>query len=174
MEALVLVAYATKYGSTEETARMVGKILEQQGLKVEVRAVEEVTSWKPYSAVVLAAALYIGRLHKHARRFLQEWRQQLAGVPVALLVPGPVDSKERGWQGAQQQLDKELARLPWLHPVACKIVGGKWSPAKLSFPFSWTLKKIPASDARDWHTIAAWAHEVAAKLQPMPHVETAR
>lgn len=166
MESRILVAYATRYGSTEETARMVAAILSAEGLTVEVCNVNQIAGWKPYTAVVLAAALYMGRLHKSARAFLRDHREQLASVPVALMVPGPVGPEEKQTAGAQQQLDKELARLPWFHPVAQKIVGGKWDPAKLGFPFSWTLRKVPASDARDWNQIRAWAREIAAKLHP--------
>lgn len=166
MESLILVAYATRYGSTEETARMVGAILGAEGLAVEVRNVNSIAQWKPYSAVVLAAALYMGKMHKQARFFLRDYREQLTQVPVALLVPGPVGPDEKQWAVARQQLDKELARLPWLHPVAQQVVGGKWDPAKLTFPFSWTLRKVPASDARDWAQIRGWAREIAGKLQP--------
>ena len=163
--ALVLVAYATRYGSTAETARKLADCLNREGVRVEVRAVGEVTDLREYDGVVLAAALYIGRLHKEARHFLASWHEELARLPVALLVPGPVEAQEKQFQSAEEQLDRELARVPWLHPVARKVVGGKWDPARLQFPFNWTMKKIPASDARDWNVVDAWAHEVAGKLR---------
>jgi menaquinone-dependent protoporphyrinogen oxidase len=165
MEPLVLVAYATRYGSTEQTAREVATILTQDGLQVEVRSVDDLSAWKPYSAVVLAAALYMGRLHREARRFLAGRREHLATIPVALLVPGPVTAESKDWTGAQQQLQKELARMPWLHPVAQRIIGGKWDPTRLQFPFRWILKKLPGGDARDWNSIRAVAHEIAGKFQ---------
>jgi menaquinone-dependent protoporphyrinogen oxidase len=169
MAALMLVAYATRYGSTEETARKLAECLNREGVGAEVRAMSEVTNLEPYGGVVLAAALYIGRLHKDARRFLAAWHKELEQVPVALMVPGPVEAQEEQFQSAEQQLDKELARVPWLHPVARKVVGGRWDPAKLQFPFNWTLKKIPASDARDWDIVGALAHEVAGKLLVVAH-----
>jgi menaquinone-dependent protoporphyrinogen oxidase len=169
MAPLVLVAYATRYGSTEETARKLAECLNREGVGAEVRVMSEVTDLEPYDGVVLAAALYIGRLHKDARRFLAAWHEELEQVPVALLVPGPVEAQEKQFESAEQQLDKELARVPWLHPVACKVVGGKWDPTKLQFPFNWTLRKVPPSDARDWNIVGAWAHEVAGKLQALTH-----
>jgi menaquinone-dependent protoporphyrinogen oxidase len=167
MDAPVLVAYATKYGSTEETALMVAAVLQAEQLPVEVRSVSEVKTWKPYSAVVLATALYMGRLHKGARQFLAKWQAELSRIPVALLVAGPVERDEKQQKSAQDQLAKELARVSWFHPVAQTVVGGKWDPAKLQFPFNWTLRKVPASDARDWDAIRAWAKEIANKLQPV-------
>jgi menaquinone-dependent protoporphyrinogen oxidase len=166
MKPLVLLAYATKYGSTEETARMVGAVLGTEGFEVEVWPVNKLPLWKPYAAVVLAAALYMGRLHKDARRFVAERREELSRVPVALIVPGPVGKEEKDWASAQRQLDKELARWSWLHPVAQKIVGGKWDPSKSGRLVRWMLRKVPAADARDWLAIRAWARDLAGKLKP--------
>jgi len=164
---LVLVAYATKYGSTEETARMVGAVLGAEGFEVEVWPVNNLPVWKPYTAVVLAAALYMGRLHKDARKFLTDRREELSRLSVALIVPGPVGTDPKDWDSAQKQLDKELAKLPWLHPVAQKIAGGKWDPAKSGRLIRWMmLRKVPAADARDWNAIRRWAHELAGKIRP--------
>ena len=112
----------------------------------------------------------MGRLHKDARRFLSTQRGALSKIPVALFVPGPVKEREKDWVGAQQQLGKELARFPWLSPADCHIVGGSFDPTKLGFPFNLfpPLRKMPASDARDWSAIRAWASDLALRLQPAP------
>jgi menaquinone-dependent protoporphyrinogen oxidase len=166
MEHLVLVAYATKYGSTEESTRVVGEVLQNVGFTVEMSAVNDVTAWKPYSAVVLAAALYMGRLHKDARRFVARWQVELGRIPVALMVPGPVNAEEKDKKGAEQQLKKELARIPWFHPIETRVIGGKWDPANLTGLFRWMLRKIPASDARNWEAIREWARDLAGKIEP--------
>lgn len=163
----VLVAWATRSGSTEELARVVAEVLRAEGLTVDLRPVQEVRAIRSYGAVVLAAALYMGRLHKDARRFLAGQRDALRQIPVALFVPGPVEKREKDFAGSRKQLDKELARYPWLVPVAHHVVGGAFNLAKLGFP--WKLipffQRVPASDARDWVEIRALAGEVAAKLQ---------
>lgn len=169
MEPKVLVAYATRYGSTEDTARVVASVLGAEGLSVDVQAVEKLENLQPYSAVVLTAALYIGRLHGKARRFLKTWRAELERIPVALVVPGPLSSNEAEFTAARTQLEKELKRVPWLHPVAQKIVGGKWDPAKLGWPFRWTMRNQPVRDARNWPAIRAAARELAEVLQPAAH-----
>jgi menaquinone-dependent protoporphyrinogen oxidase len=65
-------------------------------------------------------------------------------------------------------LDKELAKFPWLAPVAKQVFGGKFDPAKLRFPYNLVpaLKRLPVSDIRDWEAIRDWASGVAEKLQP--------
>ena len=176
MEPVVLVTYATRSGSTEELALVVAEVLRERQLAVETQPVGSVHDVEQYFAVVLAAPLYMFRLHKDARRFLSAHRGPLMKVPVALFVPGPVQKDEKDWIGARQQLDKELAKFLWLSPIARHIVGGKFDPAKLSFPFNLipALSKMPASDVRDWPAIRSLAGELATTMQGVEQRPTAR
>ncbi len=81
-------------------------------------------------------------------------------------VPGPLERREKDWVGAEQQLKEVLARLPWLKLAASEIVGGAFNPANPRFPFNLIppLRKMPASDARDWTVIRAWANGLAVIL----------
>ena len=119
-----------------------------------------------YGAVVLGAALYMYRWHKDARRFVRRHRKALAERPVAIFALGPVHvpHDEKEWQDSRSQLDKELANYPWLKPVAIEILGGKFDPAKLSFPWNKFAGKEPASDIRDWAAIRAWAGSISKPL----------
>jgi menaquinone-dependent protoporphyrinogen oxidase len=166
MDPFVLVTYATRYGSTEDVARAAAEVLREHGLEVDLQPVSAVHSLEPYGAVVLAAPLYMCRLHKDARAFLTTHRDRLAKLPVALFVPGPVDKAEKDWAGSRTQLDKELARHPWLSPVARHVVGGKFDPATMAFPFNLFLRRMPVSDVRDWTEIRTLASELADTLQP--------
>jgi menaquinone-dependent protoporphyrinogen oxidase len=162
-----LVAYATRYGSTQEVAEAIGETLREQGLAAEVRPMREVRTLEGYDAVVLGAALYMYRWHKDARRFLSRQREALKGLPVAIFALGPVKSPrdEEEWRGSRDQLDGELAKHPWLKPVAVEILGGKFDPATLRFPMNVFAGSEPASDNRDWAAIRAWASDLAAKLE---------
>jgi menaquinone-dependent protoporphyrinogen oxidase len=164
----ILVAYATKYGSTREVAEQIAATLRENGLEVTLLPAREVQSLDGYRAIILGAALYMFRWHRDARRFLRRHRQTLAERPVAVFALGPVNDEEKEFQDARAQFDKQLARFPWFAPVAIEVFGGVWDASKLGFPFNVlpALNKIPASDARDWEAIRAWASNVAAKLQP--------
>ena len=170
MDRLVLVTYATRYGSTAETAQAIAQSLRDGGVAVELKPIAEVASLDAYDAVVLGAALYIGRMHKAARRFLAAHSQELAKIPVALFVPGPVETRDKDFDGARTQLDKELAKFPWLKPVACQVVGGVFDPKKMGFPLNFipAVRKIPPSDARDSASIREWAEGLAVTLQHRP------
>jgi len=166
MPASVLVAYATRYGSTQEVAEAVAATLRERRLEVDLRPAREVRSLESCGAVVLGTALYMFRLHKDARRFLTRHPEALSKRPVAIFAMGPFNNDEKEWQGVRAQLDKELAMFPWLTPVAQEVFGGKFDPAKLRFPYNLVpyLKRLPASDIRDWKAINTWASSIAEKL----------
>ena len=69
MDRLVLVTFATRYGSTAETAQAVARTQRDGGVAVDLLPIREVASLDRYCAVVLGAALYVGRLHNEARQF---------------------------------------------------------------------------------------------------------
>ena len=162
MTTLVLVAYATKHGSTQEVADAVAVTLREHGIEAELRPAREVCALDSYSAVVLGAPLYIGRWHRDARRFLERHSMALSGRPVAIFALGPLSAGEDEWRGSRAQLDHALAKAPWLAPVAVEMFGGVIDPAKLRFPFN----RMPKGDARDWTAIRTWAAKLAATLQP--------
>jgi menaquinone-dependent protoporphyrinogen oxidase len=64
-------------------------------------------------------------------------------------------------RSSREQLDHALAKASWLTPVAIEVFGGVIDPTKLRFPFN----RMPASDARDWEAIRAWASNLATQFQ---------
>jgi menaquinone-dependent protoporphyrinogen oxidase len=156
----VLVAYATKKGSTHEVAEAVADVLRERGLDVEVRAAGEVHDLTRYGAVVIGGALYMGRWHRAAARLLSRHRKELATRPLAVFAMGPLHAEQAEFDSARGQLDASLERVPELEPVAIAVFGGVVDPSKLHFPFN----RMPASDIRDPAEIRAWAMDVAAAL----------
>jgi menaquinone-dependent protoporphyrinogen oxidase len=121
---------------------------------------------------VLGAPIYIGSLHKDARRFLAQHCEALSKRTVVVFALGPTHDDEEERQGSRAQLDKELAKFPWLTPVALETLGGRFDPAKLRFPDNLIaslpaspLHNEPTSDVRDWTAITSWATTIANMLQ---------
>jgi menaquinone-dependent protoporphyrinogen oxidase len=168
MSASVLVSYATRYGSTQEVAEAVTATLRECGLAVDIQLMQEVRTLTQYSTIVMGAPLFMFRWHRDAHRFLSKHREALTERPVAVFALGPVHEPhdEKEWQDSRAQLDKELAKFPWLTPVALEMFGGKYDPAYLRFPVNLLAGKEPASDIRDWTAIRAWASNLAVKFQP--------
>jgi menaquinone-dependent protoporphyrinogen oxidase len=173
MQTKVLVAYASKYGSTQEIAETIAFTLRESGLAVDLEPAKEVKALNEYNAVVLGAPIYMLHWHKEAKNFLSHHREALTKLPVFIFSLGPFNDKEEEWKEVRAQLDKELSKFPWLTPLAIEIFGGKFDPEKLRFPDNIIAKlpasplhNIPATDIRDWDAIRAWARKLAAQLQP--------
>src|SRR6266511_3920341 len=86
----VLVSAASKHGSTAEIATAVARVLQERGLAVDVRPVENVTLVDGYEAVVLGSAVYAGHWMESARRLAEVQAGALASRPVWLFSSGPV------------------------------------------------------------------------------------
>lgn len=156
----VLVAYATRHGSTREVADAVATQLHELGCRVDLRPADSVETLEGYEGIVLGGAIYTGRVHKAAVRFMERYREELSRLPFAVFAMGPKSLAVAEVASARAQLDKALDRLPELAPAPVAIFGGVVDPSKLHFPFN----RLPASDARDWAAIARFAHRAAARF----------
>lgn len=161
MKDVVLIAYATKHGSTHEVADALARTLVEEGLSVDVEPAASIRDLSGYQGVVLGASLYMGRAHPDARRFLRRHRAALSRLPVAVFGIGPLTTEDKDVAGSRAQLERALARTPEVAPFATAIFGGVVDPTELRFPFS----HMPATDARDWDEIAGWARQIAASFR---------
>ncbi|HTZ04418.1 MAG TPA: flavodoxin domain-containing protein [Gaiellaceae bacterium] len=157
MQERILVAYATKHGSTREVAERIGELTGG-----DVRSARAVDSLERYGAVVLGGALYMSRWHKDAHRFLKRFESELGERPLAVFALGPIGQEPVDATQARGQLDKALADHPAVRPVAVEIFGGRIDPTQLRFPFS----RLEAADSRDWDAIERWAAELPQLLRP--------
>ena len=150
----ILVAYATKNGSTREVAEAIGAVALAEGADVEVAPAHSVDG--PVTGadlIVLGAPIYSGRWHRDAHRFLKRHRRELADVPVAVFALGPRRDEEEAWQHSWEQLHRALAKRAWLHPVSVELFGGA-DPARRSL--------ATRRDLRDWTVVRAWTRNVLA------------
>jgi menaquinone-dependent protoporphyrinogen oxidase len=63
----VLVAYATKHGSTREVAEAIAARLRENGLDADLRCAADVEAVDDYASVVVGGSIYMGRWHGDAR-----------------------------------------------------------------------------------------------------------
>jgi menaquinone-dependent protoporphyrinogen oxidase len=166
MEGKMLVAYATRYGSTGEVADAVGARLRERGLDADVKPSKKVSSLDGYDAVVFGAPFYLGSMLKEGRKFLEQQRAALEDRPIAIFALGPT-SADDDLAEASKQLDKAMEKMPWLEPVAAQMFVGKYDPAKLRLadkliaaPPASPLHGLGARDDRDWGAIGEWAERM--------------
>jgi menaquinone-dependent protoporphyrinogen oxidase len=156
----VLIAYGSKHGSTAETAEAIGDMLREAGVEVDVRPAAQIESLDGYGGVVLGGSVYTGRWHPDARHFVKRFGSELRERPVAIFAMGPKTSAPEELAETREQLDLTLKRLPDVGTPQIGIFGGVIDPTKLHFPFN----RLPASDARDWKAIRAFASRFAERL----------
>jgi menaquinone-dependent protoporphyrinogen oxidase len=163
MDEIVLVAYASKHGSTREVAEAVCGSLQEAGQRAHLRPAGEVRDLDGYGAVVLGGSIYMGRWHRSAHAFLRRHERALAERPLAVFALGPTGKGPVDYAGSLGQLRAALAKHE-VSPVLIEVFGGRIDPTRLPFP----LSRLPAEDARDWDAIAAWTAALPAELGLRP------
>jgi menaquinone-dependent protoporphyrinogen oxidase len=158
----ILVAYATRYGSTQKAAEIVADALRQAGLQVDLQPMREVKNPERYAAIVLGAAIYNARWHSDAHEILSQHEEVLRQRPVAIFSLGPTNRNPAAKKRSLSQLDKDLEKYPWLKPIALEMFIGKYDLSKLGLGPVGRL--IPLGDQRDPNAVRAWANALAAQL----------
>jgi len=159
----ILLAYASRFGSTQEVAETIASTLSEAGLEVDLQPMQEVKSLDRYDAVVLGAAIYNAKWHAAAHQFVMQHQDALTQLPVAIFTLGPLSPSDAAKRNSRRQLDSELAKYSWLKPVAVEIFAGKYDPSKPGMGFF--DRFVPARDVRNWGAIRAWAKTLSVQLQ---------
>ncbi len=166
MSARILIAYASRKGSTAEIAQAIGKELQSEGMSVDVLEMKAVSSLEGYDAVVIGAPVYTGKVTGDMVAFVARYKVKLSGLPVAAFTVGiaPVYPKIGDVKMFIEQL---VTALHPIRPVAVMMFAGTLDAAKLSFVERslTSLLKVPTGDFRDWNAIAAWARGLPAALK---------
>jgi menaquinone-dependent protoporphyrinogen oxidase len=159
----ILVAYASKHGSTQGIAERIAEQLRQLGKQAEARPVEAVEDPGSYESLVIGSAVYYGSWLKEATEWVHRNRAVLARRPVWLFSSGPLGTEV---QDAEQQ-PKEMAEFrETIAPRDQRIFFGALDPSRLSFAERMMVKAVraPAGDFRDWEAVEAWAASIARDL----------
>lgn len=172
MSAPVLIAYATRSGSTFDIAEAICITLREAGLAAHAAPVDAVTSLEGTTTLILGAPLYMGRLPKEFHAFLRLHQNQLARLAPWCFVVGPTRNRPSDFTAARKQAERQLRRYPWLQPAELHVFGGRWDPRLLPSPFRFMLRipgnplgKIPPEDIRDWPAIPDWSAAIAQSLR---------
>jgi len=161
MSGRILVAYASRKGSTAGIAQAIGKELTSEGYAVDVNEMKSITSLAGFNAVVIGAPVYTGKVTGDVAAFVTANKDGLSRLPVAGFVTGiaPVYPKTGDVKGFTDQLITALAPI---RPVAVTMFAGTLDAEKMNFVERslTSLMKVPTSDFRDWDAIRAWARKL--------------
>lgn len=159
----VLVAYASKHGSTQGIAQAIAGRLQELGHQAQARAVHDVTDLGDAQAIVLGSALYAGSWMKEAVEFVHRNAAGMSRVPVWLFSSGPLGDEVKDHEEQPRQLP-ELTQL--CHPKGHRIFFGALDHDTLGFGERMLVKavKAPNGDFRDWGAIKEWSESLAQDL----------
>jgi menaquinone-dependent protoporphyrinogen oxidase len=163
VSARVLVAYATKLGSTGETAEAIAQVLRDGGHRALALHARDVRSLDEWDAVILGSAVYAAHWQKDARLFIERFREDLSARPLWLFSGGPLD---RRLARADQPITPHGAAITaGLGARAHRTFGGRLSPSAAVDPQVLQTHRI--GDFRDWQSIVAYAYRISRELDRM-------
>jgi menaquinone-dependent protoporphyrinogen oxidase len=169
----ILVAYATRAGSTAEVADAIGKKLAAGGAMVDVKPVKKVQSIDGYQSVVLGSAIRFGNPLPEMTDFVYTHKDELRKVPAAYFIVCFIlrENTEENRKTANAYLDPLRTEVT---PVDVGLFAGKMDYSKLSSWETFIVKyivKAPEGDLRDWKQINDWATNLLPKLQNINKVK---
>jgi len=164
----ILVAYATRFGSTREVAAAIVHELNAAGLEAHAAEATGQLNPDPYDAFVIGSPIYGSKWLSAAGMFAAITSERIDGRPVALFSMGTlgVGSKEAG-EAEHADFVRNLTEVaPKLNVVGDAVFNGYFERANLP----WYLRIIdrftptPQGDHRDWQAIQAWAKSLTPKF----------
>lgn len=164
----VLVAYATRGGSTREIAAWIAEELTLAGLPVELRAARDVHDIRGYTAIVLGSAMYNNGWHEDARRFAHRFDGRCAPRPVWVFDSGPLDASADTTD--IPPVPQAAAAMRALTARGHVTFGGRLSEEArgwLGFVARRMAKAGHGGDFRNPARVRAWARDLAAQIRPV-------
>jgi menaquinone-dependent protoporphyrinogen oxidase len=161
MTARVLVAFASKMGSTAEIAESIAATLRAAGLDATAQSARVVTDLTAFDAVILGSALYAAHWQRDANRFVAHHLAALQDRPLWLFSSGPLDSR---LAAANLPIAPQAAEVTAaLTPRGHRTFGGRLDPDAPGLDPQ-ILATHPIGDFRDWTVITDWAASIAVEL----------
>ena len=165
----ILVAYATRAGSTVDVAEKIGEALRANGATVDVRAVKDVHDVNGYAAVVVGSAIRMSNWLPEAVEFVKKNQAQLRQMPIAFFTCHRLNTGD----DATSRQAREAYTAPVRQIVTPKteaFFSGVLDHSTLNFldrTLAQAVEKsthTPAGDFRDWDAIREWAQTILPKL----------
>ena len=168
----ILVAYASKHGSTAEVAEFIGQIFREHDIDTTVNKVGDIQSVEGYDAFVLGSPVYASLWLTEMSQFLERFEGELSKKPVyywmnCIRVLEP--------DGIKHALN-EYVYKPTMDKIGVLdigVFGGKLNLDEIDWQERWTLaaryegEQLPGTrtdDYRDWNAISAWAKHIREQI----------
>ncbi|NLA38524.1 MAG: flavodoxin [Methanomicrobiales archaeon] len=167
MPDVILVAYATRYGSTVGLADAIGGELKKTGVEVDVQPVSEVRDISRYRAVIVGSPIYMGKWLPEAQVFIERNQQHLRGIPVAFFAVGLTVAGGAPDAAGKAEASMDQVRM-LVNPMDTAVFPGRLESRRLSVADRAITRLIRAKtgDFRDLGAARTWARALCAKIDP--------
>jgi len=160
----VLVAYASKQGSTKEVAKSIAETLKHEDIDAVAVSIDSVASVAEYDGVIIGAPINGMRWRQDAVDFVGIHQSELQDKTVAYfsLSYTAVLGRKMWKKQIAKAFDSVIKQT---EPVQTATFGGRVDdelPSVVRFVFG--VPKDTPKDQRDWEQIGAWARAFSDKL----------
>jgi menaquinone-dependent protoporphyrinogen oxidase len=162
----VLVAVASKHGSSLEIGQVIETTLRSAGLEVDLRRLEDAPDPSDFDAAVLGSGVYSGHWMRAARDYIDAHEARLNDLPVWLFSSGPVGDPPKPLENPA-----EVATVvKRIDARGHRLFGGKIDGSELRVAEKALIALVRAEqgDFRPWSEISVWADSIAAALMESP------
>jgi menaquinone-dependent protoporphyrinogen oxidase len=171
MNESILVAYASRTGTTAGVAEAIGQTLAESFPLVDVRRMQEVPDLSPYGAVVAGSGIQNKQWLPEAMQFIRANQVELARKPCAIFLVCMTLAMNKG--NYRQEVSAWLQPVRSLvRPVSEGLFAGALDISKvpsfkdrLGFQISVATGVWSEGDHRDWEIIHRWAASLPPLLQ---------
>lgn len=163
----VLVAYATRYGSTTGVAERIASTLRHAGIHVSLRRADAVDTVSEYDAVIFGSPVFDQCWLPEGDRFVRRNLTALAQRPVWLFSVGSFGDRKRIIGPLIRREPKDIRSLQdTIRTSGYRVFAGVidrslWPPFARLFYHAFRGR---FGDNRDWRDIDDWARGIAASL----------
>jgi menaquinone-dependent protoporphyrinogen oxidase len=161
----VLVTYGSKRQGTAGIADVLAAELRSRGVHTDLVAADDVPNLEGYDAVVVGGALYAGRWHRDARRFVKRFTKELRARPVFFFSSGPLDDSADDKEIPPTRQVRRLMRRVGAREH--RTFGGRLLPDAEGFPAA-AMAKDHAGDWRHPGSERAWADHLVDVMAKLP------
>lgn len=167
----ILVAYASRHGSTAEICEFIAGALRDAGAEVVVQRARSALAAGPYDAYIVGAPIYFHLWEPEASAFVKRSWKELSRKPFAAFGVGlsMVDGTAATRADAEACVRSSLAReAPDVRPDALAVFEGALHPERHGWLSRTLLRLIhaPIGDFRRWEQIRGWALGLGYHLAP--------
>lgn len=162
----ILIIYASFHGSTAQIAEFMGERLEQKGISVSVKSIDDDIDFSSCNGIIMGAPIHRGKWMTDAEEFIKKHRKKVEQLPFACFYTCMSKAKQPPSESTLDELSSYQTAMTDLFPTVPSSHIGSFAGVldynKCNFltkVVMWLILRkndLEAGDYRDWQAIAKW------------------